>query len=178
MQLLAPLASESPELIVAVLFALRGRGAAALGLLISAKVNQWTLLVGSLPVAYSIGGGSTALPLDGRQVEEVLLTATQTALGVAVLLSLRFPRWAAPALFGLFAVQFAIPGQHGRLMLSLVYAVLAAAVLYRHREWILPTLAAPFRSGRDEVSSPAEQEPVLAGHGDGRTASAPPPRSR
>jgi len=177
-QWLAPLASESPELIVAVLFALRGRGAAALGLLISAKVNQWTLLVGSLPVAYAIGSGSTALPLDGRQVEEVLLTATQTALGVAVLLSLRFPRWAAPALFGLFAVQFAIPGQHGRLMLSLVYAVLAAAVLFRHRDWILPTLAAPFRSGRDEVSSPAEREPVLAGHGDGRTASAPPPRSR
>ncbi len=176
-QWLAPLASESPELIVAVLFALRGRGAAALGLLISAKVNQWTLLVGSLPVAYAMGGGPTSLPLDGRQVEEVLLTATQTALGVAVLLSLRFPRWAAVALFALFAVQFAIPGEHGRLMLSAVYAALAAVVLVRHRRWILPTLAAPFQR-EPEVSSPAARELVPAGHGGDRTASAPPPLSR
>jgi cation:H+ antiporter len=176
-QWLAPLASESPELIVAVLFALRGKGAAALGLLIAAKVNQWTLLVGSLPVAYAIGGGGTSLPLDGRQVEEVLLTATQTALGVAVLLSLRFPRWAAFGLFGLFAVQFAIPGQHGRLMLSVVYAALAAVVLVRHRQWILPTLAAPFRR-EPEISSPAERELVLAGHGGDRAASAPPPPFR
>jgi len=29
---------------------------------------------------------------------------------VAVLLALRFPRWAAIALLALFAVQFAVPG--------------------------------------------------------------------
>ena len=52
--------------------------------------------------------------LDARQVEEVLLTATQTLLGVAVLMALRFPRWAALALLGLFAVQFALPGQAAR----------------------------------------------------------------
>ena len=40
--------------------------------------NQWTLLVGSLPMAYLIGGGGTVLQLDGRRVEEILLTATQT----------------------------------------------------------------------------------------------------
>ena len=45
--------------------------------LISSKANQWTLLVGSLPMAYLIGGG-TVLQLDGRRVEEILLTATQT----------------------------------------------------------------------------------------------------
>ena len=117
-QWLAPLASEAPEFIVAILFALRGKAAMALGMLISAKVNQWTLLVGSLPVAYLLGGGSTSLVLDARQIEEVLLTATQTLMGVAVLLALRFPRWAALALLGLFAVQFAIPGTEGRLVLS------------------------------------------------------------
>jgi cation:H+ antiporter len=46
--------------------------------LISSKANQWTLLVGSLPMAYLIGGGGTVLQLDGRRVEEILLTATQT----------------------------------------------------------------------------------------------------
>ncbi|GAB3809673.1 sodium:proton exchanger [Kribbella italica] len=144
-QWLAPLASESPEFIVALLFAWRGKGAAAIGLLISAKVNQWTLLIGSLPIAYGIGGGGPALQLDGRQIEEFLLTATQTMLGIAILLALRFPRWAAWTLFGLFAVQFAVPGQTGRYVISGVYAVLAIAVFVHHRREIVPTLTDPFR---------------------------------
>jgi cation:H+ antiporter len=144
-QWLAPLASEAPEFIVAILFAWRGKGAAALGLLISAKVNQWTLLIGSLPVAYGIGGGTGSLPLDGRQVEEFLLTATQTVMALAVLLTLRFPRWAAWTLLGLFAVQFAIPGQTGRYILSGIYLALAVVALIRNRREVLPTLTAPFR---------------------------------
>ncbi|MGC4939577.1 sodium:proton exchanger [Kribbella sp. DT2] len=147
-QWLAPLASEAPEFIVALLFAWRGKGAAAIGLLISAKVNQWTLLIGSLPIAYGIGGGGPALQLDGRQVEEFLLTATQTMLGIAILLALRFPRWAAWTLLGLFAVQFAVPGQTGRYVISGVYAVLAIAAFVHHRREIIPTLTGPFRRTR------------------------------
>ena len=158
-QWLAPLASEAPELIVAVLFALRGNGPAAIGLLISAKVNQWTLLIGSLPVAYVLGGGSAALPLDGRQTEEVLLTAAQTLLGVAALLALRFPRWAAWTLLGLFVVQFAIPGQHGRYLLSALYVVLAIGALIHHRRAILPTLAAPFR--RTVAAEPVRERELV-----------------
>jgi hypothetical protein len=58
---------------------------------------------GSLPVAYLAGGGGTALVLDARQREEFLLTAAQSLLGVAALMSLRFPRWLALTLLGLFA---------------------------------------------------------------------------
>ncbi|GLY39376.1 hypothetical protein Amsp01_054000 [Amycolatopsis sp. NBRC 101858] len=87
-QWLAPLASEAPEFIVAILFAIRGNAGAAIGTLISSKVNQWTLLVGSLPPAYLLGGGGAGLHLDARQIEEFLLTATQTLLGVAALLAL------------------------------------------------------------------------------------------
>ncbi|MEV6281382.1 sodium:proton exchanger [Kribbella sp. NPDC051770] len=144
-QWLAPLASEAPEFIVALLFAWRGKGAAALGLLISAKVNQWTLLIGSLPIAYGLGGGPAALQLDGRQVEEFLLTATQTMLGIAILLALRFPRWAAWTLLALFAVQFAVPGQTGRYVISGVYAVLAIGAFIHHRREIIPVLTDPFR---------------------------------
>jgi cation:H+ antiporter len=160
-QWLAPLASEAPEFIVALLFAWRGKGGAALGLLISAKVNQWTLLIGSLPVAYLLGGGPTALSLDGRQIEEFLLTATQTLLGIAILLSLRFPRWAAWTLLGLFAVQFAVPGQSGRYVLSVIYLALAAVALVRNREFILPTLTSPFR--RTEKPADAERADELVG---------------
>ena len=95
-QWLAPLASEAPEFIIAAMFALRGMGGAAIGTLIASKVNQWSLLVGSLPIAHFAGGGGLGLPLDGRQIEEFTLTATQTILGVAIILALRF-HW-APAL--------------------------------------------------------------------------------
>jgi cation:H+ antiporter len=159
-QWLAPLASEAPEFIVAILFALHGKGSDAIGTLISSKVNQWTLLVGSLPIAYLIGGGGMALQLDARQVEEFLLTASQTLLGVAALLALRFPRWLAYTLLGLFAVQFAFPGQTARYVLCAVYLVLAIGALVRNRHHILPTLVAPFRNEKT-----AQAEPLLSHQG-------------
>ena len=105
---------------------LRGKGGnVAIAMLISAKVNQWTLLIGSLPVAYMLGGGSAAMHLDGRQIEEIVLTAAQTLMGVTLLLGLRFQRWAAWALLGLFVVQFPLTSTDGRLALSGVYGVIA-----------------------------------------------------
>jgi cation:H+ antiporter len=143
-QWLAPLASEAPEFIIATIFAARGKGAAAIATLISAKVNQWTLLIGSLPVAYMLGGGSASMHLDGRQIEEIVLTAAQTVMGVTLLLGLRFQRWAAWTLLGLFLVQFPITSTEGRLVLSAVYAAIALVALVRNRRQLLPTLAAPF----------------------------------
>lgn len=157
-QWVAPLASEAPEFIVAILFAVHGKGSDAIGTLISSKVNQWTLLVGSLPLAYLAGGGGTALPLDPRQIEEFLLTATQALLGVAALLTLRFPRWLAFTLLGLFAAQYAIPGQAGRYVLIAVYAVIAIAALARNRRGIWPALTAPFRG--PVPASPAGERPA------------------
>jgi cation:H+ antiporter len=134
-QWLAPLASEAPELLVAVMFAWRLRDADAIGTLLSSKVNQWTLLIGTLPLAYRAGGGAWSLPLDSRQTEEVLLTAAQTVLGLSLLVDLVFRRWEAALLFVLFAVQFALPGEDARLYLSGVYLAAGFSVLIaRHRE--------------------------------------------
>nr|WP_055404917.1 MULTISPECIES: sodium:proton exchanger [unclassified Mycobacterium] len=143
-QWLAPLASEAPEFIVATIFAARGKGTAAIATLISSKVNQWTLLIGSLPIAHLLGGGGFSLQLDPRQVEEVLLTATQTMMGVALLLALRFQRAAACTLLGLFVVQFPIASTHGRLLLCAVYTVVAVAALIRYRHHLAATIKAPF----------------------------------
>ena len=66
-QWLAPLASEAPEFLIAALLALRGKAGAAMGLLLSAKLNQWTLLVGSLPLAFSVGAGQLARAAPGFQ---------------------------------------------------------------------------------------------------------------
>ena len=144
MQWLAPLASEAPEFIIATIFAARGKGGAAISTLVSAKVNQWTLLIGSLPVAFMLGGGGTSMHLDSRQVEEIVLTAAQTLMGVALLLGLRFQRWAAWLLLGLFLVQFPLTSTEGRFAISAVYAAVALVALVSNRRQLLPTLAAPF----------------------------------
>lgn len=157
-QWLAPLASEAPEFIIAAMFALRGMGGAAIGTLIASKVNQWSLLVGSLPIAHFAGGGGLGLPLDGRQIEEFTLTATQTILGVAIILALRF-HWApALGLGALFGLQFFVTDTSGRYVLSAIQAVLAIVFLILHRSDILPTLAAPFRRPQrsDDGADPAE----------------------
>ena len=108
-QWLAPFASEAPEFLVAGILAWRGRAAVAMGALLSSKVNQWTLLIGGLPVAYAISGETWhGIPLDVREVEELYLTAAQSAFAVAVLLSLSLARREALALLILFSVQFVL----------------------------------------------------------------------
>jgi cation:H+ antiporter len=144
-QWLAPLASEAPEFIVATIFASRGKGTAAIATLISSKVNQWTLLIGSLPVSHLLGGGGFSLALDSRQVEEVLLTATQTLMGVALILGLRFQRATAWALLVLFVAQFPINSTHGRLLLCGIYTAVAIAGLIINRRHLAATIRAPFR---------------------------------
>ncbi|MGR6979641.1 sodium:proton exchanger [Mycobacteroides abscessus] len=154
-QWLAPLASEAPEFIIAAIFAARGKGTAAIATLISSKVNQWTLLIGSLPLAHLAGGGGFSLVLDARQVEETLLTAAQTMMGVALILALRFHRATAWALLALFVVQFPITSTHGRLILCGVYGVLAIAGLIVNRHHILATIRSPFhRSATLQLTVP------------------------
>src|SRR5207245_11221002 len=83
---LAPLASEAPELLIAGMFAWRLNTNAGLGALVSSKVNQWTLLVGTLPIVFAISsGGLHGLPIDAVQREELFVTAAQSAFAVAVL---------------------------------------------------------------------------------------------
>jgi cation:H+ antiporter len=109
-QWVAPLASEFPEFLVAGLLAWRFRADAALGALVSSKVNQWTLLIGCLPIAYAISSGTiNPLPTDTRQTEEVLLTAAQSLLAVVLLINLRMSLWEAGALAVLFLAQFLTP---------------------------------------------------------------------
>ena len=148
-QWIAPLASEAPEFVVVALFAWRGAATAALGTLVSSKINQWTLLVAMLPLVYSFGiGAPTALPLDERQEDEILLTAAQSLFAVALLLDLRLSLTGAGALFALFIVQMIFPDTRG--ILTVVYLVLAAIVVLISRgkarrafEWIRPSTPAP-----------------------------------
>ena len=106
-QWVAPLASEAPELIIATIYAWRLRAAVGLGALVSSKVNQWTLLVGSLPIAFAVASSSIhGLPLGGSERQELALTAAQSMFGVAVLGNLEVSTAEAISLFTLFASEF------------------------------------------------------------------------
>lgn len=133
-QWIAPLASESPELIVAGYLIKRARTSASLHTLISSKLNQWTLLVGTIPIVFSVSlGQPDALPLDARQSEEVLLTASQSLFAVAVILDRRVSLGEALLILFLFMVQFLIPGVEGRIGLSVAYLILAFLWFTRQR---------------------------------------------
>ena len=129
-QWVAPLASESPEFLVAILFALKGRGTVGIGALISSKVNQWTLLVGALPVAYCISsGGFSGLPLDARQTQEIWLTCMQSFLAAIFVSTGRISRNEALVLAVLFLVQLAFPSPTVRQLFIVVYAAIALGLL-------------------------------------------------
>lgn len=136
-QWVAPLASESPELIVAFYLARKLRVTASLNALISSKVNQWTLLIGTIAVVYSIASLSPSpLPLDARQREEVLLTAAQSLFATSIILNLSVSRVEGLLLFLLFIVQLIFPGVEVRLLISAIYIVLSVPVLLKEREEI------------------------------------------
>jgi cation:H+ antiporter len=141
-QWVAPFASEFPEFLVAALLAWRMRADAALGALVSSKVNQWTLLIGCLPLAYALSSGSIdPLPTDSRQTEEVLLTAAQSLLAVVLLINLRMTLWEAGVLFLLFIAQFLTP--HSivpRDVFSITYLVVGALFLVRQGFELRPFL--------------------------------------
>ena len=145
-QWLAPIASEAPEFSLALIFAARGRANVGLAILISSKVNQWTILAGSLPVAYVVGGGhGAALPMDFRQVEEFTLTAAQTLLGIALLLGLRLGARGAILLFALFFATFVLPSPTIRMDIAYIYLALAAIIFAFRYKLIWAALSEPFR---------------------------------
>jgi cation:H+ antiporter len=148
-QWLAPLASEAPEVVIACILTTKGDAQAGMGAMVSSKVNQWTLLVGTLPLVYSISSGHpAALHLDGRQVEEILLTAAQSAFAVAVLSNLRLSLLEAAGLLLLFATQLVFPQKEVRHAFSLLYMTLAAAMVMRNREHFLALFRLGLRGHR------------------------------
>jgi cation:H+ antiporter len=134
-QWVAPLASEAPEMIIAILFTVRLKAQAGLGTLISSKVNQWTLLVGTLWLVFSIGGaGLSPFVFDNVQREEIFLTAAQSLFAVAIIANLAIQLWEAVGLLVLFLGQFLIPVSAVRIGFGIAYVVLAVGLVVFNRE--------------------------------------------
>jgi len=146
---LAPVASEAPEVILALTLAAHRKPVEGVLLLCTAVANQWSALVGSLPLAFKIGGGGWALPLthaENLQVKEFLLTASVTAVAVAFLMGLRVPLWAPAFMLATFVAEFALPNETSLMVLATINAAVALAVLAINRRHLPALVTAPWRA--------------------------------
>lgn len=108
-QWIAPLASESPELIVVLYLVNKARSTAGFNALISSKLNQWTLLIGTLVVVHSIAlGRYGVLSFDQKQAAEIWITAAQSFFAIAILLNFEISVREALLLLVLFLSQVII----------------------------------------------------------------------
>jgi cation:H+ antiporter len=161
-QWLAPLASEAPELMIASIYAWRLRAATGLGALVSSKVNQWTVLVGSLPLTFAFASGTLhGLPLASGPREELALTAAQSVFGVAVLGNLEVTTAEAVAVFTLFlgellGVALVPPGARAgvRIAFSVAYVGLGGAILLVKRHDTVALVRDGFRTPYAELGEP------------------------
>ena len=128
-QWIAPLASESPEIIVAVLFSLRANPIAGMTTLVSAEVNQLTVLVGSMVVVFSLSAGQPlSFLLDERQSVEFFLTSAVSAFAI-VLIVPRILGWKAGLMIlGLFVVHMFFVDTDQRRIFAFIYLGIAAAL--------------------------------------------------
>ncbi|OMH24257.1 hypothetical protein BKD30_08940 [Tersicoccus phoenicis] len=146
-QWIAPLATETAELIPACIFAWRQSANEGLGTLLSSKINQWSLLVGAVPIAFLLGGGSlTGLPMDPLQRQELFLTGAQSIFAMSLLTDLKLTVREAVLILVLFLGDFSasvfLPDDvqtYTRFGFSGLYLVLAAVRLVTARR-VLPSL--------------------------------------
>jgi cation:H+ antiporter len=169
-QWVAPLASESPELIVVAVLVNKARSTAGFNALISSKLNQWTLLIGTIAVVYSLAlGAYGVLPFDARQGAEIWITAGQSFFALAILCNFEISIREAVVLFVLFisqvVLEFALirdvlvlPVSSHELLLgyTAIYLVAGTALFVKRRRALLLL----FWLAGDAVRSAIGREPA------------------
>jgi cation:H+ antiporter len=128
-QWLVPIATEMPELVIAFVLVTHHRAGQRVAILLSSAVSQWTLALGTIPLAFAAGAGEGPLPLLGRERVERLLTMGLGLLAVTTLLSLRLRRSDSTLMLALFAVQVAVESVWLRGAITLMYLTLAFDIL-------------------------------------------------
>ncbi len=137
-QWIAPLASESPEIIIAMLFSLRANPVAGITTLISSEVNQLTVLIGSMVVIFSMSVGEPlSFALESRQAVEFLLTSSVSLFAI-LLIAPRSISWQGGlALLGLFILHLFFVDEGERLVFTFIYLGLAALLVVLDRSRVV-----------------------------------------
>jgi cation:H+ antiporter len=143
LQWIVPIATEAPELVVAFVLLTHGRGGQSLAVLLAGAVSQYTLALGSVPLAYQLGVGVGPLPLPGRERVELFLSIGVALYAVASLIMLRLSRGDSAVMLALFTAQFLLPSVFTRFAFAIVFWVVAMDILWserRHLPLLLSTL--------------------------------------
>lgn len=143
-QSVVPLATEAPEFVVVTVLVVNRKPAQALALFLAASVSQWTLGMGSLPVAYLAGGGGLSMPLAAREQLEVGFTIAVTLFVVAALATLRPQRVDAYLILTVFAVQMVFPTPFVRFAAAMILLIFAIDLLIARRRTVRPLLRTGF----------------------------------
>jgi cation:H+ antiporter len=160
-QWVAPFLSEFPEKISALYWARRpGKAPMALMNMVSANVNQWTMLAAMIPIVYSFSvGAPTSIPFDDFQRAEILLTVAQSMLGLLLLSNMSFHIVEAGGILCLWGIQLVVPHLHTEV--TLVYFAWVAyelfmAIVVRRRLDALGAFARTWKAhgARVRVSAP------------------------
>lgn len=159
-QSVVPVATEAPEIVVVSVLVMNRRPGQGLALFLAAAVSQWTLALGSLPIAYLAGGGGFALPLGSREQLEMSLTTAVTLLVVAALATLRPERVDALLAVTVFAAQLVWPTPFVRFAGAFVLAVFAVSLLVARRREVRGLLRAAFRRSRSRPSGADPASPA------------------
>jgi cation:H+ antiporter len=152
LQWVVPVVTEMPELVVAFVLLVHGRGSQSVLVLLAGVVSQYTLALGTLPLAYDLGRGVGPLPMAGRERIELFLTVGVALFTVAAFIRLRLSRGDATIMLSLFAAQFVLPTVFTRLVIGIVFAVIAIDILIAERGLIRPLLSALLPPGSPPAS--------------------------
>lgn len=169
LQWIVPVATETPEIVVAFVLLTHGRGGQSIAVLLAGAVSQYTIALGSLPLAYALGPAVGSLPLAGRERVELLLTVGVALYAVAALLTLRLSRGDSSLMLAAFAGQLLLPTVVTRLFFAVVFWAVALDILLAERRR-LPTLLAALRPRHRSPASEAGSRPPPRRRGRGRRA--------
>ena len=139
-QWVAPFLSEFPEKISALYWARQqAKAPMALMNMVSANINQWTMLAAMIPIVYSFSvGAATFVPFDEFQKREILLTVAQSMLGMLLLANMSFHIIEAGGIFFLWGLQFVRPHLHEEVTVLyfawVAYELFVAVVVRRRLE--------------------------------------------
>jgi cation:H+ antiporter len=175
LQWIVPVATETPEIVVAFVLLTHGRGGQSIAVLLAGAVSQYTIALGTLPLAYALGPAIGPLPLAGRERVELLLTVGVALYAVAALLTLRLSRGDSSIMLAAFAAQLLVPTVVTRLFFAVVFWAVALDILLSERRQLRPLLAAlsPARrsDGREAGSGPPPPGRGRSPHARSRTRS-------
>ena len=119
-QWLAPLASESPEILIAGLFAFRNKSIESIAIILSSQANQMSLLIGSMGWIFAFATNKfVSFPVNDTQSIEFLLTAAFALIQIAIIYKSKFNKTIIISLMLLFFSQLIFSNSDFKFYLSI-----------------------------------------------------------